>query len=222
MSKLDNLKKEVKPTAYLKDVHFDDDFAHVAMTTDAGACSLLNESFVMKSLGDAELSEDQIYILREIGEIEEESLEKATALDTDNIDVINEKTEETMSKELEEKVELLTKKLAVADNEKAIAKYELESDLNKELADALVGVEAVTFLKVMDVLVARVEAEVNKAKEAGEAEVVKAKEVVETPLQKELSEEAGDPKEPEEEVEKTQIEMIKAAQEIALAKAQGK
>lgn len=222
MSKLNNLKKAVKPTAYLEDVHFDGEGAHIAMTTDAGACSLMNDSFLMKGLEESDLTEDQLYILREIGEIEDnESIEKATALDNDNTGVTNEKTEETMSKELEGQVQILTKKLAVADNKEVIAKYELEAELNKELAEALVDVDTAIIVKAMDVLVARTEEAIVKAKADAEALIEKAKDVTETDLQKELSAEAGEAGEVEEVVEKSQKEIIAEQTAAAVAAKKG-
>tara|TARA_Y100000310_G_scaffold74348_1_gene70516 strand:- start:39673 stop:40371 length:699 start_codon:yes stop_codon:yes gene_type:complete len=202
-------KRKIKQ--WIEDVDFTQEGAHIAMCTDSGACSGMNEPYLLKSL-DAEgniskeidvdsLTEDQIYILREIGEYPE-SLKETNKAVSDNDDTSVSKTKETkednMSNVTQEQYDALQKQIKVMTLEKTLAKYSLDADVEKGLAGAMAELEDVSGIeKALDAMVAAKDAAVEKAK----ADMVADKEgliksltekLEETnPLIKHLNEEAG-------------------------------
>jgi len=202
-------KRKIKQ--WIEDVDFTQEGAHIAMCTDGGACSGMNEPYLLKSL-DAEndiskeidvdsLTEDQIYILREIGEYPE-SLKETNKAVSDNDDTSVCKTKETkednMSNVTQEQYDALQKQIKVMTLEKTLAKYSLDADVEKGLAGAMAELEDVSGIeKALDAMVAAKDAAVEKAKAdmvADKEGLIKSltEQLEETnPLIKHLSEEAG-------------------------------
>lgn len=185
---------------YIENIDLTQEGAHIAMCTDAGACSGMNEPFLLKSLDVAQLTEDQIYILREIGELPE-SLDETTkqVSDKDNTSVTKttENTEDPMSKE-NDQILALQKQIATMNIEKTLAKYGFNAEVEKNLALAMAELEDSSGItKALDVLTEAVTVAVDKAKEdfAGDKELL-VKELRkqfedESPLAKMLDVETG-------------------------------
>lgn len=203
MNKLDGLKSVKKPKAYLSNINLAGPGGHIAMTTDSGAASLMNESFIMKSLDDVDLTPDQIYILKEIGEYNNESLDEGvlaasedgdtSVIANDPVSKSNENKENEMSKEamesLQKQLEAVELKLATAEAVDAIRGYNLGEEVQKELASVIAaGADSAIIVKALDAMVVAKDAEKEEA-------IVKAAEgkapAEETKLQKELSDEKG-------------------------------
>lgn len=186
MSELDKIKRQIK--VYLEDV----DCSAIAMTSDLGACSLMNEPFLLKSRdNEISLTEEQIKILKEIGEYEVINKTKKDEK------IMDEKVAKELQDEnavLKAKLEKFEKELKEEKIKKEISDFSFEEELNNEVSKALIELEdevkgvvlkAFTFLKDMK---------------------------VETDLQKQLKEEAGKDGETEV-VEKDLITRIKEARE---------
>ena len=204
MSDLDKLKQKRKPTAYLSDINLGDEGGHIAMTTGAGNCIRMNESFVMKSLDKSTLSDELIYILKEIGEYDNESLDEgvlAASEDGDTSVIANKtvsksnenKEQVTMSTEAEVKMQkqldALQLQVDVNKGMDAIRSFGLDKELASELAGVIAGgADAAVIVKSLEAVIAAKDAETK-------VEVEKAAEgkapAEETRLQKELSQENG-------------------------------
>lgn len=161
---------------YIENIDFTQEGAHIAMCTDAGACSGMNKPFLLKSLDGvvakevdvAQLTEDQIYILREIGELPpsfEETIKQVPDKDNTSVTKTTENPEDHMSKE-NEQILALQKQVAVMNIEKTLAKYNFDAEVEKGLASAMAELEdASGITKALDVLVEAVTVAVDKAKE---------------------------------------------------------
>jgi hypothetical protein len=117
-----------KVKVYLEDV----DCSAIAMTSDLGACSLMNEPFLLKSKEKTvELTEEQIKILKEIGEYE-----LITKKEGKNI------MDENVIKELKNENTILKEKLAQFEKEmieKELNKFNFDKELKKELSDLFIS-----------------------------------------------------------------------------------
>jgi hypothetical protein len=215
---------QARPTAVRKllGVHFDWDHPELTYTSPSqgGAASLKNESYEISKAKKAtikDLDKEQTLILKEIDE-EFVSLEKHLGVDDNQtpsssaeakVGEDNQVTKGTnMTDVTREEFEALQKALAVSEAVNALSGYGFETDINKAVAGAIAalddeGKEAVT--KAFDALVARTEAEVEKAKAATPEE--------ESELSKALSKEAGEGGEAEEPVEKSLAERARDAQD---------
>lgn len=195
---------------YIENTDWSGETAHIAMTTDLGACSEMNEAFVFKSLDETEvgkslsledLTEDQIYILREIGELPESLDEAVDKQVSDNDDTSVTKTQEPLEDNMSEQntqIAALQKQVAVMTIEKALNGYGFSAEVETGLAEALCELEDISAVtKAMDELVARVDEAVDKAKEsltADKEEMTKALRAQledEHPLAKQLDIESG-------------------------------
>lgn len=203
------MSKKKKVTTYLEDV----DITAIAMTSDLGACSGMNDPYLLKSK-NIELTDKQIEILKKIGEYDKvKEVTKTTNTKTNTKE--DEDMDEKLVKALKESNEALQKKLdeAVAKMEEANAKavkvekkiaiekeltaFELEADLLNDVSEALLCIEP-----------------------GGTAAIVKALAVMrdfkepetENALQKKLEADAGNAGETEV-VEKTLVEKIAEARE---------
>jgi hypothetical protein len=200
---------------------YDFNVTGIAVTdgSQGGACSLLNEPLLLKSLkGGATLTPEQKAILLEIGHTESEvgksltddKLPLSSSEETsggDNLTIEGTDMSEEVNKALEAQVAVLTKKLIQKD----LGVYGLESDLSKELAEVLAGLgeDAVASVtKALDAVVAKGEAEVELAKAT-----VPAPKEEENPLAKALSKEKGEGGDPEGDAPKTMLEKALAAKD---------
>lgn len=122
-NKLDGIKdkkEKGKVKVYLEDV----DITAIAMTSGTGACSQMNDPYILKSK-DLDLTEDQIEILKKIGEYDKLTKQKK-----------EDKMDEDLKKEMETKNDELQKKLDDAlellkAQQEAAAKAEAEKELLK-------------------------------------------------------------------------------------------
>lgn len=216
----------------LTKISFDFDKAHLALTDKSagGACSLMNDPIILKSLEDSiSLSAEQKRLLKlagyDVSEVEksmEEFIKSSTSDDVisegvsevDNFDKSKEKgNDENMSEKLEKELADLRKELAISKTENMVSKYNLEADVAKSFAEAIALVEnQEAVFKAIDSLIDAHKAELDKAKEDFESELDKAKsgkqEEEENPLAKALDEEAGEGGEPEGEVQKSRSDKI--------------
>lgn len=165
----DKVKKRVK--VYLEDV----DISAIAMTSGAGACSQMNDPYILKSK-DLDLTEEQIEILKKIGEYDkliELNKEKEDVMPEENkIDKekVLAKQNEELQKKLDEALELMKAQKeevqkAKAEKEllkveKSIESFGLEEDVMKSVSEIMVSLEedkrdvlvkAFTFLKEFEV-----------------------------------------------------------------------
>lgn len=194
MSELDKLKQPVKPKAYLKNINLRREGAHIAMTTGSGAASLMNESFIMKSLGKAPLTEEDIYILKEIGEYDESLEEGTESSEDDNTGVIqktiNETKEESMSDTVsKEAFVAIQKKLLKTE----VAHLGLADEMQTGLVDVLVTLDEAqseVITKALEAVVASKEAEKEEAITKA-VEAAKPVEAEETEIAKKLQAESG-------------------------------
>lgn len=178
-----NKKKKVR---MLKDVHFDFDGAHVALTSN-GAASFADEPYLLKSL--------------EVSNTESESLltqaQDNTGASAGNENVSKSQTEnkednmsEEVIKQLQEEVNALKAerdaavlKAAQDKAEGDFGKYDLEADLVKELVEQFHTEGKDLVIKALDAVVAAKDEAIAKAQETVEDE--------ETDVAKALGEEAG-------------------------------
>lgn len=193
-TEFEDLKEIVKPKAYLKNINLRKEGAHIAMTTGNGAASLMNDPFILKSLGNSPLSEEDIYILKEIGEWEE-SLEEGSVLSEDgNTGVIqktiNETNEESMTDTVsKEAFVAIQKKLLKTE----VAHLGLGDEMQADLVDVLVGVtesQGEVITKALAALSAAKEAEKEEAITKA-LEAAKPVEQEETEIAKKLQKESG-------------------------------
>jgi len=202
---------------------YDFNVTGIAVTdgSQGGACSLLNEPLLLKSLkGGATLTPEQKAILLELGHTES-GIGKSLVSDNelppssseeisggDNLTIEGTDMSEEVNKALEAQVAVLTKKLI----QKELGVYGLESDLSKELAEVLSVLDedaVASVTKALDAVVAKGEAEVELAKSTAPA----PKEEEENPLAKALSGEKGEGGEPEGEAPQTMLEKAMAAKD---------
>ena len=218
---LSSIQSKVEPTHIIKGAHFDWDHPELTYTSPSqgGAASLKNDAYQLnkaKKAVEADLDSEQAQILKDIGE-EFISLEKH--LGTDNNQTpspsadaevkvgeepqvtkgSNDMSENTVTRE---EFQELQKALAVSKAVNSIAGYSFETEINKDLAEAIASLsdenkEAVN--KALDVLVTRGKEAIDKAIEKSKTEKVED----ENELSKSLSEEVGESGEPEAPVEKS-------------------
>lgn len=200
---------------------YDFNVTGIAVTdgSQGGACSLLNEPLLLKSLRrSATLTPEQKAILLGIGHTESEvgksltddKLPLSSSEETsggDNLTIEGTDMSEELIKGLQEQVAALKK----SNIQKDLGAYGFEADVANGLADVLVGLEAeglASVTKALDAVVAKGEAEVELAKAA-----VPAPKEEENPLAKALSEEKGKGGEPEGDAPKTMLEKALAAKD---------
>jgi hypothetical protein len=239
---LDALKSEPEIRRVLIKPHFDFDTPEVSYTdpSQGGACSLMNDPFLLKAIGNSDdpLTKEQKEILDAIGE-PYVALKKATKDDSSSSAQEGQAEEETSdltkgnkmsdqdkqdNKQLEAlqgQVATLTKALAVSNATNALSPYELDSEIEKGLANAIAGLEAedVGFVtKALDAMVARVEEEQTKTQTALEkAGMTMSTDADGTPLAKALENEEGHD-ETQNAVEKSRNERLIELQEQEEAK----
>jgi len=200
---------------------YDFNVTGIAVTdgSQGGACSLLNEPLLLKSLRrSATLTPEQKAILLGVGHTESEvgksltddKLPLSSSEETsggDNLTIEGTDMSEELIKGLQEQVAALKK----SNIQKDLGAYGFEADVANGLADVLVGLEAeglASVTKALDAVVAKGEAEVELAKAA-----VPAPKEEENPLAKALSEEKGKGGEPEGDAPKTMLEKALAAKD---------
>lgn len=220
MSNLATIQIESEAKRVLKGIHFDFEGAHIALTdaSQGGACSLMNDPLMLKSLkGKVLTSEQEALLVRmghEISEVEKSTSgnQTPTSVDTDGLtgdNKLQKGTDDIMSKETLERIAQLEKALAVSEATNSLTGYGFEADVKKAVAGAIAKLESTedkeAVTKAFDALVAKGEADVEKAKTAKPEE--------ESDLAKALSEEAGDGGEAEEEVEKSLAQRAIEAQD---------
>jgi hypothetical protein len=222
---LSEIQSQPEATRQLVGVNFDWDHPELTYTSPSqgGAASLKNEAYEINKAKKAtidDLDEEQANILKDIGE-EFVSLEKH--LGVDNTQTPSSSAEakvgednqvikgnhDTMSDEKTlERIAQLEKALAVSEATNSLTGYSFEADVNKAVAGAIAKLDSAedkeAIVKAFDALVARTEAEVEKAKADKPEE--------ESDLSKALSEEAGEGGEVEETVEKSLAERALEAQ----------
>ena len=147
-NKLDEIKDKEKktPSVYLEDV----DITAIAMTSGAGACSQMNEPYILKSK-DFNLTQDQIDILKEVGEYEEllNNIKKQKEEELMDAEIKKEledqkKINEDLQKKLDDitamyEAEALAKSIMTV--QKSLDIFEIEEDLKKSVAEIMVGLE---------------------------------------------------------------------------------
>ena len=212
---LSEIQSQPEATRQLVGVNFDWDHPELTYTSPSqgGAASLKNEAYEINKTKKAtidDLDEEQASILKEIGEefislekhLGEDDNQTPSSVDTDGLtgeNKLEKGNDDTMSKETLERIAQLEKALAVSQAENSLTGYGFAADVNKAVAGAIAQLETAedkeAIVKAFDALVARTEAEVEKA--------VAAKPEEESELAKSLSEEAGVEGESEALVEKT-------------------
>lgn len=177
---IESIKTKKEPK-YIKDVRFNFEGAHLALTK-SGAASMIDEPYLMKSLhieNDVELNESD-------------------AIADDNTGVNLEKQKEIdMSIEKDQRIIELEKQLKVVELSKAYDKYNLPEELTTGLVEAVSELENDdAIIKALDHLAAEKEEALEKAAKPAEEEQ-------ENELAKKLSKEAGLSGEAEVAVEKS-------------------
>jgi len=161
MSEIDEIKT-VK--VYLEDV----DCSAIAMTSGAGACSLMNEPFILKSKDKSvSLTEEQIEILKKIGEYD-------IVTKTKKEEVMDEK----IVKELKDENAALKKQLDEIKKEaleRELKEFSFEEEFGKDVAKALFSLD-----EEAKKIIIKAFFKLNKVEQPDNA------------LQKQLSEEAGE------------------------------
>lgn len=209
MSDLDNLKEKQKVKRFLKNIHFDFDGAHVALTdaSQGGACSMLNEPLLLKALKGKTLTEEQRELLEKMGhdisEIEKSASEKqdsSSSLSEENDEEvntnINKENEDIMSEDIQKRLAALEKENKILKTQGLVSKYNFEADVEEALVEAIHNLEnQEAVVKAFDAILDSVEEAVSKAKE-------KQEEIPENDLAKKLQEEIGTETKEDEEVEK--------------------
>lgn len=211
MSELDKIKSKAKITKWLTDVNFNHEDAHIAYTSKGGACSLMNEAYVLKSKDDKELTEKELYILERDGNkteaVTKQSQEKPSVTDTEHS--TKGKTSdmsEDILKGLEKKVQELEHENAVMKTLGKSSKYGLEDQTQADLASAIAGLEDTaqeSVFKALDAVAAKADEAISKSKESEDS-------TVESQISKELDKEVGS-EASEETVDKSLNSRIKAA-----------
>jgi hypothetical protein len=218
----------------LTKISFDFDKAHLALTdvSAGGACSLMNNPILLKSLEEGKtLSLKQRSLLESVGyDISEvdKSMEECTKSSTSDVNTdeaaevetptITKGNDKNMSDEImaaqEARIVALEKQLKTANAAATLSAYSFEKELETELSVVLASVEEGqdVLLKAFDALIAQGEVALAEAGEVAAAELEKAQKSVspENPLVKELSEEAGESVEAEVEIEKSLSDRIAA------------
>ena len=147
-NKLDEIKDKEKktPSVYLEDV----DITAIAMTSGAGACSQMNEPYILKSK-DFNLTQDEIDILKEVGEYEEllNNIKKQKEEELMDAEIKKEledqkKINEDLQKKLDDitamyEAEALAKSIMTV--QKSLDGFEIEEELKKSVAEIMVGLE---------------------------------------------------------------------------------
>lgn len=206
-------KKKIK--RYLKDVSFDFDGAHVAMTAGLGAASEMNDPFILKSIDEINksisLTEEEINILKEIGEYDEDlykSTDKTINAEADekpNIssndkEIKKEKMtdEKTVTMEeflaLKKKVEDTDKENRILISKSLIKDFKFSGDVekNKEIEAGVAGILSTLDTEDREILVKAFEAVVKNIKaDLDRDDVNKDKKEDGNPLKKMLDEEVG-------------------------------
>jgi hypothetical protein len=209
MSELDKIKDKPKAKRKLSKIRFDFEGAEASYTdaSQGGACSEMNEPFLLKAKEVKPLTEGQKAILQKIGE-EPTPLGKSLS-DKDNNVSKQKEDDKNMSENMvtREEFENLQKALAVAESTNSILKYGFEAEMNKSVADALANLDKESreaIVKAFDKMTEEKEEAINKAKE---------KSTEKSTLEQELEKEAGESGEAEgENVEKSLVERIQAYQ----------
>jgi hypothetical protein len=219
---LADIQSQPEATRELVGVNFDWDHPELTYTSPSqgGAASLKNDAYELSKAKKAtieDLDTEQADILKGIGE-EFISLEKHLGEDNNQTPSssaeakVGEDNQVTKGKHMtdvtREEFEALQKALAVSQAVNTLSGYDFEAEVNKAVAGAIAGLdaegqEAVT--KAFDALVARTEAEVEKAKAAKPED--------ESELSKALSEEAGEGGESETPIVKSLAERAREAQD---------
>ena len=205
-------KTTIRPKikTYLEGVYFDfekeseDDLGpHVAMTSGLGAASLMNDSFLFKTVlkdvhtGYNNLTDEETQILKDIGEYPEELLTKEKSLKTNK-----DKQKETITMEKEGKavavdnsevidslvaeINELKKENKTVKATTLISRFEFSEEVGAGVIKALVGMEDAD----RDAVVSAFDAILTKSKDAVE-KIKKEKKTEENPLKKEVDEEVG-------------------------------
>ncbi len=225
LEELQKHQKTMEATRQIVGTHFDWDHPELTYTSAAqgGAAHMHNEPYDISKAKKAtvdDLLPEEMTILKEIGE-EFVSLEKhldtsdkktpsssATARVGEDTSIDKQGNESTMSDTpvTREEFVALQKALAVSKAENTLMSYGFDAELNKSLAAAIADLEtSETITKAFDVLIARSEEAVTKAKEAAPE--------ADTDFQKALDQEQGEGGEPEAEVEKSFLDKIAAHQD---------
>lgn len=194
MSEFDKIKE---PKGMIKVYLEDVDCTAIAMTSDAGACSLMNEPFLLKSREkDISLTEDQIEILQKIGEYE--------------IITKQPKEEEVMDekvlKDLNAKIDTLLSANEKAETENVELKKQLKEDGIKKEIETF-GFENETEI-LKDLMTLESMVEVVKAFTFLKGQI--KEKVEDTELQKELDNESGSDAEAETVVKDLNTRIIEA------------
>lgn len=202
-NELDSLKSPMKTKRILKGLHFNWPNPHLSLTDPSagGACSLLNDIIVEKSMSTVnktqqaildEIKEEFVPILKELG-AGVTSVTK-TNEEGNEIDMSIE-----LQKQLDDQAAIITKMArdnAIMKAHAELALFKLDTEIEKELAEAIVdGGNGVTVIKAL----ALIKASIPVAKVEEDSPVAKA-------LSKELGTEAI--AESEIKVEKTLLEQL--------------
>lgn len=177
-------KKKIR---LLKDVHFDFDEAHIALTSN-GAASMADEPYLLKSLRLEENESESLLTQAQSDTGASADDEKVSKSQTENKEdlmdqeIVKQLQDEVASLKAERDAAVL--KAAVDTAETAFGKYELEAELVKELAGVFHTEGKELVVKALDAMVAQKEAAVEKASTVVEEE---------NPLAKALEEEVGHP-----------------------------
>lgn len=165
-----NKKKKVR---MLKDVHFDFDGAHVALTSN-GAASFADEPYLLKSLEVSNTESESLLTQAQDNTSASDEAENVSKSQPENKEDL---MDQEAMKALQDQVEALQKQLADKDTEVAIdkaavvfGKYELEAELVKELSEAFHTEHKELVVKALDAMVVAKDAAVEKSKEVKDEE----------------------------------------------------
>jgi len=178
MANLNKINNKVG--VYLEDVHFDfegeegndSSYPHIAYTSGDGACSLMNEAFLLKSKEG--FSEEEAKLLAELGiepsgdssrctkgrageELEETKMEKDSDMSPE---------QEQLMRSLKEENEALRKQLQTGEIKEQVAKFGVVSDKEEALIRALVEInteQKCAIIAVMEDLLSSKEEAIKKA-----------------------------------------------------------
>lgn len=192
------------------------DWSHIALTDGEGAASLMNEAYVFKGIEPeiGALNDEQLKI---IGEIGEEYIVKGIDINTSvKPDATHQPSKETSTKSVEkesdmseelvkemaEKLEAMTKALAVEKAERTLIPFgfvEVDATAVAKAIASLDQEDSEAVLKAFE--------ELKTAAEESATKALKSEE--ENPVVKALAEEAGEAGEEEEVAEKSFVEKVK-------------
>jgi hypothetical protein len=208
MSELDKIKDKTKAKRKISKIRFNFEGAEASYTdaSQGGACSEMNEPFLLKAKEVGTLTEGQKAILQKIGE-EPTPLGKSLSDEDNNVSKQKEE-DNNMSENMvtREEFEALQKALAESESTNSILKYGFEADMNKSVAGALAKLDQdfrTEILKAFDKMAEEKEEAVNKAKELS---------VKKSGLEEELEKEVGESGEPEVATKKSLVERIQSYQ----------